>query len=677
MGKFINLIGEKFDTWEPMVYLGKSRWKCICSNCGAEKEFSTNHLKNGRYGVCDCINNKFLKIGTQFGDYTIETVIDSQNYICKCICGKMVTVTKQQLLRNSDVKCSHNKRDLTGEHFGKWKVLEPAGGRMWKCQCSCGTIKNVQDYSLTSGKSTSCGKCNTGKINVGDKFGEWKVLEKANKEHMVLCKCSCGKEKLVNEYTLKSGKSTSCGHTMNQDRLIDLTDRQFGELKATRYLGNELWECQCSCGKIVKVHRNHLLDGRATSCGHGTSRAPEDLTGRTFGKLRAIRYVGNKSWECLCDCGKTKVILAANLKNGSTISCGCELFTPTKEELIDAANKYEQTHILKPTVMDLAAEFDVSYKSMLYHLNKYGITHDLRIMSGYSSQGERELYNYIQEICEYKVLHNIKNVIDTYELDIYIPDMKLAVEFNGSYWHSTLNKEENYHQLKTLACAKQGIQLIHVFEYEWNNPIKQSKIKQYLADRISNKSEIKYAREFDVVEIESSKAAEFCDIYHLQGQAKSKINIALMDRQTKEVYGVMTFGSPRFSSICEYELIRLAYKTDVKIVGGSERMFKHFIEKYNPNSIVSYCDISKFKGNVYIKLGFTAEEISKPNYVWVQEHTGDVLSRYQTMKSDLVKQGKGTSDETEYDIMTKLGYFKICDSGNLRLIWDGEIDRLK
>ena len=55
----------------------------------------------------------------------------------------------------------------------------------------------------------------------------------------------------------------------------------------------------------------------------------KDLTGNTFGRLQVIKSVGvtNKSlvlWECLCECGNTKVVRGVNLLKG-TQSCGCIL----------------------------------------------------------------------------------------------------------------------------------------------------------------------------------------------------------------------------------------------------------------------------------------------------------------------------------------------------------------
>lgn len=53
-----------------------------------------------------------------------------------------------------------------------------------------------------------------------------------------------------------------------------------------------------------------------------------DLTGKRFERLLVIKKLGtnrwrNSYWLCRCDCGKEKIILGYNLKNGHTQSCGC------------------------------------------------------------------------------------------------------------------------------------------------------------------------------------------------------------------------------------------------------------------------------------------------------------------------------------------------------------------
>ena len=89
------------------------------------------------------------------------------------------------------------------------------------------------------------------------------------------------------------------------------------------------------------------------------------------------------------------------------------------------------------------------------------------------SKQETELYEFIKTCIgsNYRIYKNNRNIIkddkQKYELDIYIPKLKIAFEFNGSYWHSNLLKNKYYHQTKTKLCYEKGIQLIHIYEFDW------------------------------------------------------------------------------------------------------------------------------------------------------------------------------------------------------------------
>lgn len=566
------------------------------------------------------------------------------------------------------------KPDKLKIKFGSWTIIDRDENNRCLSECKCGKQEYISYNRLILGETVCCQECSKKKygIYIGQHFGEWEVISDVDSKYKVLCKCSCGKTRKINIYTLKNGRSTSCGHTMNQDRVLDLTGRQFGELEAIKYLGNSLWGCKCLCGNTVVRRRDHLLDGRAQSCGHGTSKEPIDMIGKRFGKLKAIKYMGKKSWLCECDCGNKKIILGANLRNGSTLSCGCINYSTTKEHLIEVSNKYYSEHNIRPSISDFSDIEEISYKAMNYHLSKHGIIGTEYIDTIYSSKGERELYKFILSYTTDEVLHNVTSVISPFELDIYIPSKKLAIEYNGDYWHSELNKNSTYHKDKTIACAKKGIRLIHVFEHEWKDIDKQKKIKNIIRLAL-NSSDIKriYARNTDIIEINNQEAVKFCNDNHLQGGVQSAINIALIDRANKSILGVVTFGKPRFNSECQYELLRLVFKTDISIIGGSEKLFSYFISKYNPESILSYCDTSKFNGGVYLRLGFDVIEYTQPGYIWASMSGGKstILSRYQTTKQILIENGLGTEDETEASIMHKMNYYRIYDCGNLKFKW--------
>lgn len=111
-------------------------------------------------------------------------------------------------------------------------------------------------------------------------------------------------------------------------KLIDLTGKTFGRLTVTSLSRNETgtiyWECVCSCGNTKIVQASNLRSGSVTTCGCGKVK---DLTGKTFGYLTVLSRAENKGklicWNCLCICGKKKIIQGYSFSSGKTISCGC------------------------------------------------------------------------------------------------------------------------------------------------------------------------------------------------------------------------------------------------------------------------------------------------------------------------------------------------------------------
>jgi len=390
-------------------------------------------------------------------------------------------------------------------------------------------------------------------------------------------------------------------------------------------------------------------------------------------------------------CGTTRNVHGYDLRHGGSKSCGCKKWESIKSSLLQRYGEIAPCKIgksersteqikaveskenllnfiqkigYKPDLLELKTRLGLETSRTLVKVHEYNLEKYVDI--GNKSFKEKELlYNYILSRCEnkYIVLPGARSVIPPQEIDIYIPELKLAFEFNGTYWHSSIKKDRMYHKNKTEACKEKGIRLIHVFEYEWDNEVKREKIKRYI-DRLIDNSFVTpiYAKDCDVCNVSNEETDIFLCNNHLQGTAKSLVRIGL--KYNNELVAIMTFGVPRFSSECSHELIRLAFKDNIRVIGGAEKMFKYFLRSHNIKSVISYCDTSKFKGDVYSRLGFTFERHSSPNYVWVNPDIEDILSRYQTQKQTLLKLNLGTEDQTEDEIMYNIGYMKIYDCGN-------------
>ena len=251
-----------------------------------------------------------------------------------------------------------------------------------------------------------------------------------------------------------------------------------------------------------------------------------------------------------------------------------------------------------------------------------------------------------------------------FELDIVIEDNKLAIEFNGNYWHSTrVRPDTNYHKNKTLEAEKRGYFLYHIFEYEWKN--NKEVIINHLRNLLHLNTQTIYARKCVIKEVSKELSDNFLNSNHVQGSSNSKIRLGLY--HNNELVSIMLFGDARFNNNVTWELIRFCSKSGFNIPGGASKLFKFFIKNYNPDNIVSYSDITKTKGSLYDVLGFTTVSVSKPRYVWVNHNT--VYSRYQCQKKHLISRGWGNSNQTEKEIMESHNFFQIYDCGRRTHIW--------
>ena len=276
---------------------------------------------------------------------------------------------------------------------------------------------------------------------------------------------------------------------------------------------------------------------------------------------------------------------------------------------------------------------------------------------------QNELLEYIKSIYSGEILTNSRSIISPLELDIYIPELKLAIEYNGNYWHSSEQKDKSYHLRKTEMCEAKGISLIHIFEYEWNNIELRNIIKQRLTYRINYDAEKIFARKCVVKPITVSDSNIFIDKHHLQGSISAKINLGLFHQD--ELVAVMSFGKPRFNKNYEWELLRFC--SGHQVIGGASKLLKYFEKNYNPKSLISYAN-RNWSGinSVYTKLNFELIGHTKPNYVYVNKDI--ILKRYQTQKhklKELLGEENFNEKLSETENMKNNGFIQVFDCGNM------------
>ena len=283
-----------------------------------------------------------------------------------------------------------------------------------------------------------------------------------------------------------------------------------------------------------------------------------------------------------------------------------------------------------------------------------------------------KIYDFIKSFYDDDVLSNQQTIISPYELDIYIPDKKLAIEFDGLLFHSygkstdyifnKTDEDKNYHLRKTELCESKGIKLFHIFENEWLDPIKReiwkSKIKLELGciERKLN------ARDCVIKEVNDKDIKEFLELNHLQGYISSSIRVGLFYKD--ELVEVMTFGKSRFNKNFDYELLRNCTKINTIVRGGFSKLLNYFKKNYK-GSIVSYGNRrwTSIINNIYKG---ELLNISEPNYFYFTVKDLKLMSRVQFQKHKLKDKLENFDPNlSETENMYNNGYRKIYDCGNL------------
>lgn len=265
------------------------------------------------------------------------------------------------------------------------------------------------------------------------------------------------------------------------------------------------------------------------------------------------------------------------------------------------------------------------------------------------------------------VENKLEKRIKNRQYDIAIESSRILIEIDPTITHnsymSIFNKEssgldKNYHLEKSTLAKENGYRCIHVFDWDdWDKVI-----------QLLTPSTTLYARNLEIREVGKVHCDEFEKLYHLQGTCKGQA-VRLGLYQGEELVQIMTFGDPRYTKKYSWELLRLCTKPEYKIVGGAEKLFKYFIRTYNPESIISYCDLSKFSGDVYTRLGMILDHISPPakNWSFKNKRITDNLLRSRGYDQIFkTSYGKGTSNE---ELMLQNSWLPVYDCGQAVFVW--------
>lgn len=274
---------------------------------------------------------------------------------------------------------------------------------------------------------------------------------------------------------------------------------------------------------------------------------------------------------------------------------------------------------------------------------------------GFTSEGETDVMNWIKNDLN---IHCEKTKIGRFEIDVFIPEVNIGIEYNGLYWHSEAHKTPSFHLRKTNYLKKCGVRVIHVFEHIWRDRNKQ--IKNYIISAIGKNQHKIGARKCELKEVDIKEARAFINENHIQ-TSPPNIKLAVGLFFEEKMVCMASFGS-HHRSRNKIVMNRLASLPGYSVSGGISKIMKYASE-YFKEDIITWSDNSISTGDGYIKSGWEKEKTLSPDYFYTNNIK--VFSK-QSRKKSAVNTPEGM---TEHQHALNDGLLRVYDCGKTRYIW--------
>jgi len=277
------------------------------------------------------------------------------------------------------------------------------------------------------------------------------------------------------------------------------------------------------------------------------------------------------------------------------------------------------------------------------------------------SNGSSEVANFIRSIVpNISLIEKDTSLLNGGELDIFLPDFNLAIEFVDNYSQINSSRESSFHVKKTKACSWRGVELIHITEYDWINrvDIVKSILRCKLGRGLTNLDISKCS----VMEIPSKVKKGFMQTNHIQGNCRSGINLGLFYGEI--LVGVMLLNRSKFGEVGQFEILRFSLLKDYSVEGGFSKMVEFFKAQYVPTLLISYINRNYSSGSMYSSSGFIFTGFTKPDYSYIKgshSYPKQMFSK-RILNSILPLFNK---DLTEKENMEINGFVRVFNTGSL------------
>ena len=497
-----------------------------------------------------------------------------------------------------------NKENLYNEYIVNDKTI-----------AECAIVFNVSNYKITKTLSKYHIRKYENKESFFDKV-QGKITKYLGVDYILVSRdftrkdcvlvkhIDCGNEFEIGIRWLKESQGCQlCKKAAKEKEMLSIIQKYYiGENLSIERTAKKTGTSKYNLGKIVdKYHLRKTVEKEKQAKSTALKKAFEDNKAIKFDKQEIITLLKEgflrREIANAYDCSQSAVT-SYILKNH------LDKYTNKQSIIKRKTEKTKKTCLLKYGVVTPLMREDVRVK---VSENRISI-----------SNPELELKKYVENVYGKPVTRFHDSSL---ELDIYIPEKKLGIEYNGNYWHSLKNKDKNYHYNKSKHFEEKGIRVIHIWEYEWNNERQRPILENIIKNALGLNMEKVYARKCSIEVRPSASMKDFFNENNIQGFRGGKFAICLVyNNEVIMAYmmGHCYFGKGKY----QWEVIRGATKLGYTVVGGASKIWKYFIENYNPTNCVYYIDYNYFNGNSLPYLGLTYLK-SQPGFKnwWVKTNT--------------------------------------------------------
>lgn len=271
------------------------------------------------------------------------------------------------------------------------------------------------------------------------------------------------------------------------------------------------------------------------------------------------------------------------------------------------------------------------------------------------SAAQEEIARYVESLGE-SVKRNDRKTMSL-ELDIYVAEKSFAIEYNGLFWHSHVNKPPQYHENKTKLARTHGVKLLHIFEDEWRD--KKEIVKSLIRSRLGLSSTKIGARKCDVRKLSTGERQRFFEENHMDGDVAATIAWGLFVGEDI-VYGLSLRKPFHRKHKDGLEVSRCCPRRDHNVQGGLSRLVKtairYCVEK-DKKRLMTYVDTRLGgQGNGYQMAGMNRESETIPRWWWT-----DMDNRFNRF----MYRADSAAGKTEADVATEAGVVKIWGCENV------------